>query len=146
MILDVYGEDCGSRFFASPVLGGMFSSYRLRSLFFCKYTLATGGARMFSGTRSLYWPEPSAKLSGQLVSYHPQLFLRCKAGPTMARQLGPKSLGNLFTTMPHRNHATRVAPACYRLRARVILRFITAFLGFLIAAISSFWEVSSGSE
>jgi hypothetical protein len=85
MIFDVYGENCGSRFFASPALGGMFFSYRLpefvfdclpivsinqlngqvgtlrldrrspgldgRSLFFRKYTLATGGVRMFSGTR-----------------------------------------------------------------------------------------------
>lgn len=37
--------------------------------------------------------------------------------PTMPRQLGPKSLGDLLTTIPHRNHATRVAPACNRLWA-----------------------------
>jgi hypothetical protein len=37
---------------------------------------------------------------------------------TMPRQIGPKSLEDLFTSMPHPSHAEGVAPACNRLWAQ----------------------------
>jgi hypothetical protein len=50
----------------------------------------------------------SARLSGELVSYQPQLFRRCKGSTTMPRQIGPKRHSNVLSSPPHWNHAATV--------------------------------------
>src|SRR5260221_7112886 len=50
-----------------------------------------------------------------------------QSNPTIRRQRGPKGRGDLRTSLPHRSHAARVAPAYNRLWATIGLNGLSRF-------------------